>query len=345
MARSVLIVRLGALGDLVHAMPAVAALRAAWPEATIDWIVDGRYAALLELVPGVNRIVVVGGRTGRPLRAVIRDLRRARYDLAIDFQGLLKSAALARVAGARETAGFMAGQLREPLAGLFYTRRIPADDSGHVVRKNLSLVEALGVGAREVASAPKVTASLNVTASAVPDQARQLLKIDAGARFAVINPGAGWPNKQWPADRYGSIAAHLRARHGMPSIVTWGPREQALAGEVVAASDDAAKVAPATSIADLVELARAAAVFVAGDTGPMQLAAAVNTPVVGLFGPTNPLRNGPWNAADTWVSRFDQCECHHKRRCRRETPCVNTITVEQVADAVDRRLGRGSSRA
>ena len=270
---------------------------------------------------------------------MIRDLRRARYDLAIDFQGLLKSAALARFAGARETAGFIAGQLREPLAGLFYTRRIPADDSGHVVRKNLSLVEALGVGVREVA------APLKVTASAVPGQVRQLLKIDAGARFAVINPGAGWPNKQWPAGRYGAIAAHLRARHGMPSIVTWGPREQALAGEVVAASDGAAKVAPSTSIADLVELARAAAVFIAGDTGPMQLAAAVGTPVVGLFGPTNPLRNGPWNAADTWVSRFDECECHHKRRCRRETPCVNTITVEQVADAVDRRLGGGGSRA
>jgi len=339
MARSVLIVRLGALGDLVHAMPAVAALRAAWPDARIDWLVDGRYAALLELVPGVDRIVVIGGRTGRPVRSVIRDLRRARYDLAIDFQGLLKSAALARFAGARETAGFIAGQLREPLAGVFYTRRIPADDSGHVVRKNLSLVEALGVGVREVA------APLKVTASAVPGQVRQLLRIDAGARFAVINPGAGWPNKQWPAGRYGAIAAHLRARHGMPSIVTWGPREPALAGEVVAASDGAAKVAPSTSIADLVELARAAAVFIAGDTGPMQLAAAVGTPVVGLFGPTSPLRNGPWNAADTWVSRFDECECHHKRRCRRETPCVNTITVEQVADAVDRRLRGGGSRA
>ncbi|MCU0250178.1 MAG: glycosyltransferase family 9 protein [Vicinamibacterales bacterium] len=339
MARSVLIVRLGALGDLVHAMPAVAALRAAWPEAIIDWLVDGRYAALLELVPGVNRIVVIGGRTGRPVRSVIRDLRRARYDLAIDFQGLLKSAALARFAGARETAGFAAGQLREPLAGVFYTRRIPADDSGHVVRKNLSLVEALGAGVREVA------APLKVTASAVPGQVRQLLRIEADARFAVINPGAGWPNKQWPAGRYGAIAAHLRARHELPSIVTWGPREQALAGEVAAASDGAAKVAPSTSIADLVELVRAAAVFIAGDTGPMQLAAAVGTPVVGLFGPTNPLRNGPWNAADTWVSRFDQCECHHKRRCRRDTPCVNTITVEQVADAVDRRFGGGGSRA
>jgi heptosyltransferase-1 len=338
MARSILVVRLGALGDLVHALPAVAALRAAWPDARIDWLVTDRYAALLEQVPVIDRAIIVGGRAGAPLLRVIRALRRARYDLAIDFQGLLKSAVLARLAGARETAGFMAGQLREPLAGLFYTRRVPVDDSGHVVRKNLSLVEALGVSAGEI------TCPLKTTASLVPGQVRQLLQIDAGGRFAVINPGAGWSNKQWPAVRYGAVAAHLRERHGVPSIVTWGSGEQALAGDVAAASSGAAQVAPATSIADLVQLARSAAVFVAGDTGPMHLAAAVGTPVVGVFGPTNPLRNGPWSAADGWVSRFDDCECHHKRRCRRETPCIDTITIRQVADAVDCRLGRGGTR-
>jgi lipopolysaccharide heptosyltransferase I len=339
MARSILIVRLGALGDLVHALPAVAALRAAWPDARIDWLVDGRYAAFLELVPVIDRIHVIGGPARRPVLPVMRAIRRARYDLAIDLQGLLKSAALARAAGARETAGFVARQLREPLAGAFYTRRVAADDSGHVVRKNLSLVEALGV------AAPAVASPLKVTASPVPGEVRRMLAIDAGGRFGMINPGAGWPNKQWPPDRYGAVAAHLLARHGMPSVVTWGPGEQRLAGEVAAASAGAAAVAPPTSVADLVELARAAAIVVAGDTGPMQVAAAVGTPVVGVFGPTNPARNGPWNPADEWVSRFDDCECHHKRRCRRETPCIDTITIEEVARAVDRRLEGGGPRA
>ena len=338
MARRILVVRLGALGDLVHALPAVAAMRAAWPGATLDWPVDARYAALLELVPVLDRTVVVGGRAGRPLLPVIRNLRRAHYDLAIDFQGLLKSAALSRAAGARATAGFIARQLREPAASLFYTRRIRGDDSGHVVRKNLSMVEALGAAGRGAAAPLKVTASL------VPGQARELLRLDPAGRFAVINPGAGWPNKQWPADRFGQIAAHLRDRHGMPSIVTWGPRDQPLALEVTAASGGSAALAPSTTIADLIELSRAASLFVAGDTGPMQLAAAVGTPVVGVFGPTNPVRNGPWNDADTWVSRFDDCECHHKRTCRRDTPCINTITVEQMTDAVDRRLGGGGGR-
>jgi lipopolysaccharide heptosyltransferase I len=338
MARSILIVRLGALGDLVHALPAAAALRTAWPDARIDWLVDGRYAALLELVPVVDKTFVIGGPAREPVLPVIRALRRARYDLAIDFQGLLKSAALTRAVGARETVGFVAPQLREPLASVFYSRRVRGDDSGHVVRKNLSLVEALGV------SGPAIASPLNATESTVPGAVRQLLQLDARGRFGVINPGAGWPNKQWPAGRYGAIAAHLLARHGMPSVVTWGRGERALADAVAAASGGAAAVAPSTAVADLVELSRAAAIFVAGDTGPMQLAAAVGTPVVGVFGPTNPLRNGPWDPADAWVSRFDDCECHHKRRCRRETPCIDTITTEEVAAAVDRRLGGGGER-
>ena len=339
MASSILIVRLGALGDLVHALPAVAALRAEWPDARIDWLVDRRYAALLGLVPVIDRAVVFGPPDGDPLRTLVRRLRGVRYDLAIDFQGLLKSAVLARLSGARTVAGFVSRQLREPAAGFFYTRRIEGDDRAHVVRKNLSLVEALGVTVRGVAS------PLKVSPSAVPDRVRELLSLGAGGRFAVVNPGAGWPNKQWPSGRYGRIAEHLRSRHGLPSIVTWGPKERRLADEVAAASGGAAVPAPATTIADLVELCRAAALVVGGDTGPLQLAAAVGTPVVGVFGPTNPVRNGPWSAADLCVSRFDDCECHHKRRCRRETPCIDTIAVEEVAAIVDRRLAGGGARA
>lgn len=335
MGRSILIVRLGALGDLVHATPAVTALRTAWPDARIDWLVDRRYAAFLDLVPVIDEAVVLGPPEGRPLLPVLRRLRDARYDLAIDFQGLLKSAALARASGAREVAGFVARQLREPAAGVFYTRRIVGDEGGHVARKNLSLIAALGIPVHAVA------APLKTSPSTVPQAVRERLSLGAGDRFAVVNPGAGWPNKQWPADRFGAIAGHLRSRHGIPSIVTWGPKERALADEVARASDGAAKVAPETSIADLVELCRAAALVIGGDTGPLQLAAAVETPIVGVYGPTNPVRNGPWSAADTSVSRFDECECHHKRRCRRATPCIQTITVEEMAGAVDRRLAGG----
>jgi len=173
----------------------------------------------------------------------------------------------------------------------------------------------------------------------VPGQVRRLLEIGAGGRFAVINPGAGWPNKQWPAGRYGAIAAHLRARHGMPSIVTWGPREQALAGEVAASSDGAAKAAPSTSIATC-RARQGCGIFVAGDTGPMQLAAG------GRHAGGRDLRTDE-PAAERVVesrrhvgSRFDDCECHHKRKCRRDTPCINTITIEQVATPWTAASGR-----
>jgi len=338
MARSILVVRLGALGDLVHALPAVAALRTAWPDARIDWLVDGRYAALLAMVPIIDRTIVVGGAAGAPTLSVLRSLRRQRYDVAIDLQGLLKSAAFARFSGARDTVGFATAQLRERAAGLLYTTRVRGDDSGHVIRKNLSLVRAMGVAADDL------TFPLAVPSTPKLAEVRALFGAgDAGA-FAIINPGAGWPTKQWPADRYGAVAAHLGRRYGLPSLVAWGPGELERAGRVAAASQGSARVAPATSIADLVALTQAAAVFVAGDTGPMQLAAAVGTPIVGVFGPTSPARNGPWAADDVCVSRFEECECHHKRRCRRPGPCIEAIATQEVIDAVDRRLANRGAR-
>jgi heptosyltransferase-1 len=343
MAGSFLIVRLGALGDLVHALPAVAALRATWPDARIDWLVDARYRSFLAFVTGVDGVVIVGAKStaeaNRPesKMAVVRRLRRARYDCAIDLQGLVKSAAFARLSGAREAVGFASPQLRERLAGLLYSRQVTADNGGHVIRKNLSLVEALG------ATVGPAMFPLNVPASPRVAEGRALMGLSAGARFAMLIPGAGWPNKQWPAERFGEVAVHLRDRHRLPSLVLWGPGDRLLADRVCAASAGAAVAAPPTSIGDLLALAKEATIVVGGDTGPMQLAAAVGTPLVGVFGPTNPARNGPWAVDDRSVSRFEACECHHKRRCRRPTPCVDTITTGEVAAAVDARLERAGA--
>jgi lipopolysaccharide heptosyltransferase I len=330
MARSVLIVRLGALGDLVHALPAVAALRGAWPESRIDWLVDARYRALLDFVPTVNRVIVLGG-PGTSLGGVVRSLRREHYDMAIDLQGLIKSAVLARLSGAREVVGFATPLLRERAARLFYTTQADGEAGGHVIAKNVSLLRVLGVEPTSWAF------PLTVPASAVVNLARGALGIGLDDRFAVLNPGAGWPNKRWPPDRFGLVARHLSKQQGWPSVVLWGPGEQRLADAVVAASDGAARIAPPTGLGDVLALARAAALVVAGDTGPLHLAAALGTPIIGLFGPTNPARNGPWSPADPVLSRFDQCECHHKRRCRRAIPCVQDIGVDEVIDAVDRR--------
>jgi ADP-heptose:LPS heptosyltransferase len=159
-----------------------------------------------------------------------------------------------------------------------------------------------------------------------------------GVPYAVINPGAAWPNKRWPPDRFGALAAGIRDRFGLRSLVLWGPGEQPLADEVARVSGGASEAAPATSITDLFAIARRARVLISGDTGPLHIGGAVGTPLVALFGPTLAGRNGPWSAADIVISRTDSCSCLYRRRCRRNAPCINDIHLAEVLDAVERRL-------
>ena len=160
----------------------------------------------------------------------------------------------------------------------------------------------------------------------------------AGHRFALINPGANWPNKRWPPDRFGELASRIRVEHGLVSLVLWGPGDEALADAVVAASRGAALRAPATSLRDIVHLAQRAAVVVAGDTGPFHLACGAGARTVGVFGPTDPKRNGSWRASDIAVSRFEACACHHLRACRASRWCLLDVEVAQVEVAVAKRL-------
>jgi lipopolysaccharide heptosyltransferase I len=325
-----LVVRLGALGDIVHTVPAVAALASSISGASIDWLVERRHRAVLDLfaLPATPIEIETGG-SWLAMRRVVGRLRSARYDVALDFQGLLKSAVLARLSGAQRVVGFINTALREPMAGLMYTEQVDPGPAPHIIGKNLSLARA-------------VAADLQAR---VADEIRLPLKTNAavtaaGSRSIVLNPGAGWPNKQWAPERFGQLAAAIRQRHGLTSIVTWGPGEESLARAVVDASDGAAEIAPQTSLAVLMTLLRGAAVVVSGDTGPIHLAAAAGTPVVGIYGPTDPRRNGPWSALDETVSQFEACECHHKRRCQRASRCLDDITVDDALRAVTARLGR-----
>lgn len=337
----ILIVRLGALGDVVHAIPVAAALRRAYPNARIDWLVGERNRAILDLVPVIDRRLAV--RDGLALLDAIRELRHTRYDLAIDVQGLLKSAVLARSSGASRVLGFSRSYVRESLARLFYTDAYDPGCGGlydrrekrHIVRINLDMLRQIGVepGPPEF--------PIDEVDSAV---ARDVAKRNGG-RYALLNPGAAWPNKRWPPERLGAIAAMLRERYDVKSVVLWGPNEEPLAGLVAAQSHGAALVSPRTTVADLVALSRGAMLMVSGDTGPTHIAAAVGTPLVALFGPTRPERNGPWAPNDVTVSRADVCECHHLRRCRRARMCLLDIEVSEVAAAIERRVALESSRA
>ena len=353
---TILIVRLSALGDIVHALPVLAALKLAHPAAEVDWLAEEAYAPILSLAAGLRRRVIVRaaesreadgavafGGAGGYLRAV-RFLRRQRYDAALDLQGLLKSAVWARLSGARRVIGFDRDALREPAAALLYSEAVAPPDGAHVIEKNLSLLKAIGdsgagpsTALRPGQGSPQFP--LRVTAS--PDVARAIAAAGGARRYVVLNPGAAWPNKRWPAERFGALAAAIRERHGLPAIVTWGPAERALADRIAAASGGAAVPAPATQVGDLAALLNFAALTVSGDTGPLHIAAALGTPIVGLYGPTWPERNGPWHAEDVVISRADRCRCHHKRQCQIGAPCIETIALDEVVAAVERRLKAG----
>jgi heptosyltransferase I len=344
----VLIVRMGALGDIVHALPVLAALQAVRPDAAVDWLVDARHAAVLALVDGLRTRIVVRAPTAAAdaaerrfsgvsgYAAAIRYLRRQGYAAALDLQGLIKSALFARASGASRVIGYVAAQLREPQAAWCYSERVAGPADGHVVEKNLAVLPALGV---DVPARP--TFPWRTLPSAVADDVATSAAVARAGRFAVLNPGAAWPNKRWPAARFGALAARLGSDHGLPSVVTWGGAERALAEDVVARSGGHATASPPTALHDLLALFRRASLVVSGDTGPFHLAASVGAPLVGLFGPTRPERNGPWDPADESVSRAATCVCFHKRQCLRGRACVDDITVDEVAAACRRRLAVG----
>ncbi len=335
----ILIVRMSALGDIVHALPVLAALRRAWPDAQVDWIVDEAYASILSLAEGLHQRVVVRGKGPGAMGylSAVRHLRAQNYDAALDLQGLIKSAVWAKLSGAARVIGFDRAHLREPMAASFYTETVVPFDAPHVIQKNLSILKAfdLAPGPLELPLHPEA-AMATTTALAAVGGPRQ---------YVVLNPGAAWPNKRWPADRFGALAAELHAHTRLRSLVTWGPNEKALAEAVVSASDGAAGLAPPTAIADLAVIMRDAALVVSGDTGPLHIAAAMGTPLVGLYGPTWPERNGPWNPDDEVISRAGGCVCHHKRQCLRGAPCINEIAVSEVLAAAEHRLSAARRKA
>ncbi len=327
----ILIVRLGSLGDIIHAVPAAAAIRRAFPQARIDWLVDVRHCELLELVTVVNRrIPIETSRFGSVVDAV-REMRHARYEAVLDLQGLLKSAVLARLSGASRVVGFPSELLRERAARMFYTETA-GEPASHVIEKNMSMLKAIGI------RMPEIAFPLDDRNPGIAADARSRLGVPAGRRFALINPGAAWPNKRWPPVYFAEVARALSARHGLRSLVLWGPGEEQLAHDVVAASDGAAAASAPTTVADLVSLARASALMISGDTGPMHIAGAVGTPLIGIFGPTDPHRNGPWAEHDLTASRYRACACHYERRCRISGWCLLDISPREVMGLVEKRL-------
>src|SRR5215216_1386098 len=342
----ILIVKLGSIGDVVHTLPALAALRKAKPQAEISWVVERQSSEILRDNPLLDRLIEVdtkalrrGLMSGETLRAPRQQLRRLRasaFDVALDFQGLLKSASIARLSGARRVFGYSRAGLREPASALLLSKTVAVPRQTHVIRKSLLLLQgALGVPEPEELSFP-----INTTANDEAEACKAAAVTDG--KYAILNPGGGCPTKLWSVDRFGKLADLLWSNYNITSLVTYGPGELELA-EGVQRSAVSGKARPVSlSLKGFYSLARGASIYIGGDTGPTHIAVAAGTPIVGLFGPTEWWRNGSPRPEDICVERNDidcRVDCH-RRSCSKWI-CMD-IEVERVLEAVDRRLGTKS---
>lgn len=343
-----LIVRLGSMGDIVHTLPAATALRRAFPEAMFGWVVEERWAELLCTLPEprsgprsprrplVDKVHTVDTRKWRTsmlstqtwerMAASLSEIRAPRYEVAVDFQGAARSALLARWSGAPVIYG--AAQPRENVASMFYTRQVIARGT-HVVEQNLSLATAVAHRGLEL---PEIEFPRDEAADRRWDD---WLRSKAIGDYGLLNPGAGWGAKQWPPERYGQVAKQL-AVDGFKTLINFGPGEDEMALAAQAASAGAAE-AVGQSLTELIALTRRAKLFIGGDTGPIHLAAALGVPVVAIFGPTDPARNGPFGSRSV-VLRSPLSPTTHKRRPQSD-PGLLEISTDQVVAAARQLLG------
>jgi heptosyltransferase-1 len=350
----ILIVRLGAMGDIIHALPAVSGIRAALPHATIGWLVEERWSELLTAQgrkaspsivsprkPLANHVYTIDTRRWRhhffrasasaEIMGAIRRVRKMDYDVALDFQGSIKSALFAKLTGARAVAGFV--NPREGAARFFYGRKFPRVGD-HVIEQNH------GLAAQALQSILGAT-QLKLLAPELPQDpageswaAAEIARLGI-ASFAIVNPGAGWGAKQWPPKRFGEVAQALAA-HNIKTLVNGSAGEEELAHQVVEAGGGNAFELRCT-IGQLIALTRHARLFIGGDTGPLHLAAALGVPVVGLYGPTDPARTGPFGTKAVAL-RHPESETTFSHHAHTEAG-LQKITAEEVIAAARHLLG------
>jgi heptosyltransferase I len=329
-----LLVRLGSLGDIIHALPSAAALRDTFPTAQIDWAVEPTWARLLKNNPDINDVISANRTSAAGMMATLKRIRQGRYTCAVDFQALYKSALLPFASGTPQRIGFKSSYAREGLAAALYTERLNPRGP-HKVDHNLTLVEAAGA---ERVKTPRFPLSIDREDDEVV--ARELAA--KGIReFFVLNPGGGWLSKCWPAARYGELHRRLVGRFGWIGVVSYGPGEENLARQVIQAAGEPPPMAIPLRLGPLLALLRRTRFLVSADTGPLHLAAALGAPVVGLYGPTDPSRNGPYSRDDVVVRNPHACATTYRREAS-YAPSMLSITVDQVFDAVERRLGPGA---
>src|SRR6476620_9433086 len=337
-----LIIKLGAIGDIVHTLPSLSAIRHALPQAEIGWIAEQRSIEILRGHPYIDQLFEIdtrrwrdGMKAGQVLAEMGKELgglRRAGFEIAVDFQGLIKSAAIAKASGAGDRWGFSRKDLREPAGRILLNHSVKIPPRTNVINKNLMLARS--------AFAIEDDRPLDFAIATGPEHRSEAAEIaeKAGSRFAILNPAGGWVTKLWHAEKFGLLADMIFDRLGLTSVIVIGPNENVLADRALKASRSQAVVAVQPTLKGFVELAKLAEVYVGGDTGPTHLAIAAGAPVVGIFGPTEWWRNGSLDPLDICVERTDigcRVDCH-RRECSNWI-CMD-IDVETMTAALARRI-------
>ena len=322
---NILIIRTSSLGDIIHTLPAFAALRKNFPAARVTWVVERKGKDILELVPGIDEIIVVGSPGWR------KHLRKP-DQAAFDFQGLLKSGLIARLSGSKKRFGFHRRNLKEPLAGLFYTDRLEEiSETDHVIGKNLGLLRLAGI------NEDKYEFPLNIPESLRNSVMEKIRIPDARSdpKLVLFNVGAAWPTKRWFPESWIAVLNDLKNEPFSP-LLLWGtPEEESLARLVSQATG--VPLAPFLSVQESLALIEESSLVVSGDTFALQAACALDVPVVGIFGPTTPKRNGPFHSGDKFVYHEIACSACYKRSCD-SMDCLKLVRPEDVTVLVRQTL-------
>ena len=320
-----LVVRLGSLGDIVHAFPAVSGLRKSFPHSEIIWLTHPKWEFLVKTCGLANEVWTVDTRNWANLRSILKHIRAHRFAAAIDYQGLWKSAALPFLAGVPQRIGFSSDTIREPGVPILYTDRVRADANRHVTDQDGELSVRAG------AHVPIGDVQLAISAEDLQVVSARLAA-EGIDDYVVISPGGGWRSKCWPADRYGWLADRILKEFGLRTVVNAGPGENDLTEAVDRASQSAKPVPFAGSLGQLMALLKNARVVVAGDTGPLHLADALGTSLVAIFGPTDPDRNGPYRGNGVAL-RWESAVTSYKRGAEPDESLLH-ISVDEVMNAL-----------
>lgn len=348
--RRILIIKPSSLGDVIHALPVLAGLRQRYPQAHIAWLISTACAGLLEGQPDLDELIPfdrkryawVGRRLGitREFIGFLRELRTRRFDLVLDLQGLFRSGFIAWTCGARYRLGFAAAR---ELGWIFYSDRLrQKDPERHAVERNYDFGRFLGFAAAPM----RFPLMVSQEARAAVRARLAARGVAADNRYLLLAPGTRWETKRWPADRFAEVARRVRSELGWPVVIAGAPDECAVAAEVAAlAGEGVVNFAGQTTLPEMTALVADAAGTVMNDSGPMHLAAALGRPLVAVYGPTSPLRTGPYGCPDSVVRLPLDCSpCYLKRLadCPYGHRCMRELSAEQVCQRLfDLLKGQG----